>query len=92
MIDIQSKPLQNMPVEAIEELKDLLEPPLDILDTLGEVGFPDPYEGWDYTGHLTDAQALIYLRGVRDGYKECIDSWNEVLLLLSGKKVKKEII
>ena len=77
MIDIQSKPLQNMPVEAIEELKDLLEPPLDILDTLGEVGFPDPYEGWDYTGHLTDAMALIYLRGVRDGYKDCKDSWNE---------------
>ena len=77
MIDIQSKPLQNMPVEAIEELKDLLEPPLDILDTLGEVGFPDPYEGWDYTGHLTDAMALRYLRGVRDGYKDCNDSWNE---------------
>ena len=77
MIDIQSKPLQNMPVEAIEELKDLLEPPLDILDTLGEVGFPDPYEGWDYTGHLTDAMALIYLRGVRDGFKDCNDCWNE---------------
>ena len=66
-----------MPVEAIEELKDLLEPPLDILDTLGEVGFPDPYEGWDYTGHLTDAMALIYLRGVRDGFKDCNDCWNE---------------
>ena len=77
MIDIKSKPLQNMPVEAIEELKDLLEIPLSTLDTLGEVGFPDPYEGWDYTGHLTDAMALIYLRGVRDGYKECNDSWNE---------------
>ena len=79
MIDIKSKPLQNMPVEAIEELKGLLEPSLDILNTLGEVGFSDPYEGWDYTGSLTDAMALIYLRGVMDGFKDCNDCWNETV-------------
>ncbi len=66
MIDIKSKPLQNMPVEAIEKLKDLLEPPLDLLDVAARLD-PNIYEGWDYTGHLSDAMALIYLRGVRDG-------------------------
>ena len=79
MIDIKSKPLQNMPVEAVEELRGLLEPALDILNTLGEVGFPDPYEGWDYTGSLTDAMAEMYHKGVADGFNECNDCWNETV-------------
>ena len=77
MVDLESKMLQNMPVQAIRKLRALLDPSLDLLDSLSEIGFQDPYEGWDYTGSLTDAMAEMYHKGVADGFKECNDSWNE---------------
>ncbi len=77
MVDEESRAYRLIPKEARLELNQLLNPALDILDTLGEIGFQDPYEGWDYTGSLTDAMAEMYLQGVRDGYKECNDCWNE---------------
>ena len=79
MVDEESRAYRSIPKEARLELNQLLNPALDILDTLGEVGFQDPYEGWDYTGSLTDAMALIYLRGVMDGFKDCNDCWNETV-------------
>ena len=79
MVDEESRAYRSIPKEARLELNQLLNPALDILDTLGEIGFQDPYEGWDYTGSLTDAMAEMYLQGVRDGYKECNDCWNETV-------------
>jgi len=85
MVDLESKMLQNMPVQAIRKLRALLDPSLDLLDSLSEIGFQDPYEGWDYTGALTDIMAEMYLQGVRDGYDECNDAWNSDKEQSNGK-------
>ena len=71
MVDEESRAYRSIPKEARLELNQLLNPTLDILDTLGEVGFQDPYEGWDYTGSLTDAMAEMYHKGFEDGYEQC---------------------
>ena len=77
MVDTESRAFSKMPKEARLEFIKLLDPILDTLNLLSGLGFQDPYEGWDYTGSLTDAMAEMYLQGVRDGYKECNDCWNE---------------
>ena len=77
MIDTEVKAFEHMPKEARLEFIRLLDPILDILDSVGEAASQDPYEGWDYTGSLIDAMAEMYLQGVRDGFKDCNDCWNE---------------
>jgi len=77
MVDAESKAFAKMPKEARLEFIKLLDPILDTLNLLSGLGFQDPYEGWDYTGSLTDAMAEMYHKGVADGFKECNDSWNE---------------
>ena len=79
MVDAESRAFSKMPKEARLEFIKLLDPILDILDSLGEIGFQDPYEGWDYTGSLTDAMAEMYHKGVADGFNECNDCWNETV-------------
>ena len=74
MVDAESKAFSKMPKGARLEFIKLLDPILDILDSLGEIGFQDPYEGWDYTGSLTDAMAEMYHKGVADGYYECAEN------------------
>ena len=71
MVDAESRAFSKMPKEARLEFIKLLDPILDILDSLGEIGFQDPYEGWDYTGSLTDAMAEMYHKGFEDGYEQC---------------------
>ena len=79
MVDAESKAFAKMPKEARLEFIKLLDPILDTLDLLSGLGFQDPYEGWDYTGSLTDVMAEMYHKGVADGFNECNDCWNETV-------------
>ena len=79
MVDAESKAFAKMPKEARLEFIKLLDPILDTLDLLSGLGFQDPYEGWDYTGSLTDAMAEMYHKGVADGYEQCNARWVETV-------------
>jgi len=77
MVDAESRAFSKMPKEARLEFIKLLDPILDILDSLG-LGV-DRRTRWDYTGSLTDAMAEMYHKGVADGFNECNDCWNETV-------------
>ena len=69
MVDAESRAFSKMPKEARLEFIKLLDPILDILDSLG-LGV-DRRTRWDYTGSLTDAMAEMYHKGFEDGYEQC---------------------